>query len=177
MTHAIIFLLVALVLSLEYLSWRLYRRLQGQQQLNHQLTDRFAGVIDLEQEKHTIEKQLSEARIAFDKLEVETTERKNALEREYSEALANRDKLKSEIALLEENLEDISCGLYQPHFSFQTSEDYKLRLLRVREQERLMIRSHIAVSCPQQWTVNGDVKQGTRMIKQYTKLLLRAFNG
>src|SRR5207248_2154281 len=54
---------------------------------------------------------------------------------------------------------------------------YKVKLQAVRDQERMMLRDHTAAMCPERWSVNGDARQGQRMIKQYSKLVLRAFNG
>jgi len=85
--------------------------------------------------------------------------------------------LQKEVSALEENLEDISFGLYKPHFSFQTSEEYKVALDSLRNQERQMIRDKTAVACPVRWTVQNSATKGNQMVKQYTKLMLRAFNG
>jgi hypothetical protein len=86
-------------------------------------------------------------------------------------------KLRHEIDLLEENLEDISFGVYEPHYKFDSSAEYKAALARIRGEQREMIRSGAAVIFRQQWTVGGDPKQGQRLQKQYAKLMLRAFNG
>ena len=40
--------------------------------------------------------------------------------------------LTKQVSLLEENLEDMSFGLYKPHFSFETSEEYKTALESLR---------------------------------------------
>jgi hypothetical protein len=77
---------------------------------------------------------------------------------------------------LEESENDISFGLYKPHFAFQHSEEYKLELDGLRVKQRDLIRTGSAVICPNDWRVNDSKQQGQRMIKQYSKLLLRAFN-
>jgi DNA repair exonuclease SbcCD ATPase subunit len=79
--------------------------------------------------------------------------------------------------LLEENLEDISFGLYKPHFDFETSAEYKNAIESLRNQERQLIRDGRAAVCPAQWTVGGSKKEGERLIKLNEKILLRAFNG
>jgi uncharacterized protein involved in exopolysaccharide biosynthesis len=53
---------------------------------------------------------------------------KSALTNEYQEGRALYDRLKLEVAVLEENLEDMSFGVYKPHFTFQTSDEYKKAL-------------------------------------------------
>src|SRR5205807_2309402 len=104
-------------------------------------------------------------------------ERRSRLAQELKESESKRDGLQKEISLLEENLEDISFGLYKPHFNFKTSEEYKIALEKLRDDERQLIRNGNAALCHTQWTVGNSRKDGERMTKQYTKLLLRAFNG
>jgi F0F1-type ATP synthase membrane subunit b/b' len=99
------------------------------------------------------------------------------LEREYEKAIETHRKLTKEISLLEENLEDISFGLYKPHFSFQTSEEYKAALEQIRNEQRQMIRDKQAATCAVTWHIENDLKAGERMKNQYLKLMLRAFNG
>ena len=86
-------------------------------------------------------------------------------------------ELLKEVSLLEENLDDISFGLYKPHFTFQASEEYKTALEQLRDQERPLLRDDKAAVCSTQWTVKDDKKAGSRMVKENKKLLLRAFNG
>lgn len=99
------------------------------------------------------------------------------LDADYRSAKSVYDKLKGEVSLLEENLEDISFGLYKPHYDFASSEQYKVALTAVREKQRALIRAGRAARCELGWTVNGSKAEGQRMQKQYSKLLLRAFNG
>lgn len=84
---------------------------------------------------------------------------------------------KIEISLLEENLDDISYGLYKPHFTFQTSEGYKRRHEEIWEKEKALIHEKKAVVCSTKWNVGGSEKDGERMANQNMKLILRAFNG
>ena len=99
------------------------------------------------------------------------------LEDKYRTANRIYEKLKSEVALLEESLEDISFGLYEPHFEFDTAEDYKVELKATRDRQRELIRSGDATDSPGTWTINGSRTEGKKMERQYTKVMLRAFNG
>jgi hypothetical protein len=120
---------------------------------------------------------LDSSRQAQKNLDRESQERRSRLAQELKESESKRDGLQKEISLLEDNLEDISFGLYKPHFSFKTSEEYKIALEKMREDERQLIHNGHAAICHTQWTVGNSRKDGERMTKQYTKLLLRAFNG
>src|SRR5207244_4247528 len=50
-------------------------------------------------------------------------------------------------------------------------------LERLREKERHLLREGLATKCPINWTVGNSEREGTRMVKLNSKLLLRAFNG
>ena len=117
------------------------------------------------------EKRLQQALVA------DAQRRVTKLDIQYQDEIARYNGLQKEVSALEENLEDISFGLYKPHFSFQTSEEYKAALDSLRNQERQMIRDKTAVACPVRWTVQNSATKGNQMVRQYTKLMLRAFNG
>jgi hypothetical protein len=95
----------------------------------------------------------------------------------YQTAKALYDRLMAEIALVEENVEDISVGLYKPHFDYDTTEAYRNKLAEICERQKRMVREDKAVSYGIAWTVGNSRKEGEKMQKQYAKLLLRAFNG
>jgi len=133
---------------------------------NKQLQERFGPVIDLEGEVEKVRRERDKQVQAFD-----------SLRSQYDQSKGIYDKLKKEVGLLEENLEDISVGLYKPHFDFKTSESYRQKLEQIREQQKVLVRAGEAAIFSTTWTVGGSAKDGQRMQKQYSKLMLRAFNG
>lgn len=108
-----------------------------------------------------------------------TNDAKNreSLASEYQAALAHYQELKKEIAVAEDSLEDMSFGIYAPHFTFQTTEEYKAKIEVLRHQQREVVRDGRAAQCSIAWTVNNSKTEGKRMIRLHSKLLLRAFNG
>jgi hypothetical protein len=100
-----------------------------------------------------------------------------ALSAEYQTALARYQELQKELAIGEDSLEDLSFGLYKPHFTFQTTDEYKAKIELLRNQQRDVIRKGDAAQCPTAWTVNNSKVEGNRMIRLHSKLMLRAFNG
>lgn len=68
-------------------------------------------------------------------------------------------------------------GIYTPQFDFCNSERYKEELNKIRQKEKDLIRNGFAVTGATNWTVNGDSRQGQKMVNDMQKLLLRAFNG
>lgn len=83
---------------------------------------------------------------------------------------------KSHIVQLDEQLYFEEFGLYKPTFDFVNSEQYKQRLTQIRESEKALIKNNRAVTGFSNWQVNGSASQGTKMVKDTQKLLLRAFN-
>ena len=95
----------------------------------------------------------------------------------YSHDYEIHQRLKAEVALLEENLEDMSFGVYKPHYNFDAPEDYRKALEEVWQKKKEMVRSGRAAVCDTAWTVGGSQREGARMTKQNITVMLRAFNG
>ena len=72
-------------------------------------------------------------------------------------------------------LQDV--GIYDYHHPLEDSVAYKLELDETREEIKSMARADGgAVIGGDGWTVNGSATEGRKMVKQYRKLLLRAYN-
>lgn len=87
------------------------------------------------------------------------------------------DSLKNEISLLESDLENISYGLYKPQYDYNTSAEYKQKLEEIINKQKYSISNETATYCPVEWKVGGNRREGEKMTKHYSKLMLRAFNG
>ncbi len=141
------------------------------------LRERYAPIIDAEAAAKSARGDLERTRKEQAALVAEQERKRAQLIEEYAQGRSRHEALQKELAILEENLEDISFGLYKPHFTFQTAEEYKAKLESIRDQEREMLRTGRAAVCPIKWQVGGSARDGERMAKQTMKLLLRAFNG
>ena len=170
MDYAIFAALGVCALVLALLSWRLWHQVLA-------LRNRYAGLISVQNEIDATSRELERARQSLKECETANQQRQAALTLEQKELESRRDELNKEVSLLEENLEDMSFGLYKPHFSFQTSEEYKSAMEKGRDEERQMIREGKAAVCHTKWAVANSEKEGQKMAKQYTKLMLRGFNG
>jgi hypothetical protein len=185
--------------TLALVSWKLFQRVRSLEKQYSQIIDVDAELAarrrtcdeDLTRQRDALnatrqsaesdvamaQQRLQQLRNETEALELESRQRRASLSKEYEDALSTYKNLKLEISFLEENLEDISFGLYKPHFTFQTAEEYKRALERLRDEERQLVRNGGAATCAVKWTVADSAKDGERMAKQYTKLLIRAFNG
>jgi hypothetical protein len=141
------------------------------------LTKKYKPIIDIDQavdrSRAELDRQSRELRDA----EARNKKALEKLAKEYKDSKTVFDRLKSEVGLLEENLEDISFGLYRPHFDFEDPDEYKDELERLYQQKKELIKNGGAIDCSSDWTVQGSKTEGAKMIKQQSKLMLRAFNG
>ena len=89
------------------------------------IRQRFAPVIDLDDELRSIELKISSA--AADLRELRAA---------YSEKKVVYDRLASEVAIFDERLAFAELGVYEPHFDFSDSEQYKAAISVVREDQK-----------------------------------------
>lgn len=85
------------------------------------------------------------------------------------------DKQK-ELLVVEDDVAVQEFGLYTPKFDFVNSDEYKNALIDIRAREKEAIKNGDAIFGNPNWTVNGNRRQGNKMVKDTQKLLLRAFN-
>lgn len=69
-----------------------------------------------------------------------------------------------------------SFGIYTPHYSYSTSDEYKESLKTVRDRQKELIKADRAVTGNTKWQVNGSAAKGKKMVKDMQKLLMRAYN-
>jgi hypothetical protein len=131
--------------------------------------------IDLEVSKRKAALNILVSKISD--LEKVYKEKDSALNQDYLKHKAIYENLRKEVSLLEENLENISYGLYSPHYDYKTSAEFKQKLEEIIDREKQAIKNETATYCPVKWGVGGSKAEGTKMTKHYSKLMLRAFNG
>ena len=81
-----------------------------------------------------------------------------------------------EIFMLDEEIGMQDFGLYRPRYDFATSDQYSQRLKMIRDRQKELVKQGNATTGFTNWTVNGNVAQGKKMVQDMQKLLLRAFN-
>jgi chromosome segregation ATPase len=108
----------------------------------------------------------------------ELREQKNSLSDELllirKEILETKKSLieTQEVAMLQE------VGVYQYTSILDSSEGYseKIAAIRAKIKERNVANGG-AITAAQGWTVNGSTAEGAKMVKEFSKLMLRAYNG
>ncbi len=122
-------------------------------------------------DRDLIQRQL-EANQALDRLRAETEE----VRANYKEKREKLNELLKEVAVYDERLSFAELGVYEPHFDFTDSEQYKDAIKSARSNQKAMISANAAVNIPRNWTVNGSEAQGLTIINRQMRLTLRAFN-
>ncbi|MFC0199070.1 DUF4041 domain-containing protein [Paracoccus rhizosphaerae] len=129
------------------------------------LKERFAPVVSLDAE-------IARMRDKADATRRETAEVRST----YAEKRKLLNQLEQQVAVYDERLSFAELGVYEPHFDFSDSEEYKDAIRRCREEQKRMVSDKSAVSANNNWTVDGSKSKGQTMINRQTKLTLRAFN-
>lgn len=98
------------------------------------------------------------------------------LQEDLKAAEAEIEKKRNEIIVIDEELLLESFALYKPKFHFQTSAEYAARLETLRDRQKALIKSDLAVNGSTNWTVNNSKTEGKKMVNDMKKLVLRSFN-
>lgn len=170
---------------------KLRAELESRSQIIHELG--LADVFEKKQAEQRLDSELTRKRSDLRSVESKIEDGKSrikALEQKIrdfqpllsvDEQITQKEKqleeLKKHLVETDDEVLMQSFGLYQPSYDFASSDQYKERLLRIRERQKEMIRSGLAVTGNLNWTVNGNASQGRKMVADMQKLLLRAFNG
>lgn len=155
--------------------------------------ERFKGIKDLESYKSDLQLKISRAQKILPLFETlaemekyklgvgNTVQQLKENDAAWRESIAAQTvyhtNLLSQVAAVEDNLEMQSFGFYQPKYGFEDSERYKIEIKNIRDHQKLLVRSDRATQCAQKWEVEGSAQKGQKMIKEHSKLMLRAFNG
>jgi len=138
--------------------------------------ERFKDIIDVEKETKKADKQLQDRRNQYEGFIAACSKREAELKHDYAQKKGLYDKLVRQVNVLEEHVDELSYGLYEPHFDFETPERYKVELEKIRDRQKEMVRAKTAATCGREWEVSGSKTEGKKMTDRTIKLMLRAFN-
>lgn len=87
------------------------------------------------------------------------------------------EEMRSLMVTTEDRLLLQEAGVYSYRHPLTDAVAYQFELMNIEEQIKSMVRKDGgAVSATTNWTVNGSASQGRTMVRDFSKLLLRAFN-
>jgi hypothetical protein len=131
---------------------------------------RIAAETEALRERHAEEeRRVQEARARW---RAEISRSEGELGRVRSEVAQARARIveTEEIALLQE------AGVYEYQHPLADAVAYKARLKEVKDALKAMVRDDGAVLAATDWQVNGSLAQGRTMVRDFSKLMLRAYN-
>lgn len=129
------------------------------------LKSKLEPIISIEEEA---EKLLKSA----DKTREETV----ALQKTYAEKRETLKRLEQQIAVYDERLSFVELGVYEPHFDFGDSENFKEGILKSRISQKEMITQKSASIDPGNMKLDGSLAKGRTMMNRQIRLTMRAFN-
>lgn len=103
-------------------------------------------------------------------------ERERAVEGGLAARLQRLSELDQQIVVTEDLAMLQEAGLYEFRHRLADAVAYRARLEELKDRHRTMVRNDQAVLAASGWTVNGSATEGRKMIKDYVKLMLRAYN-
>lgn len=86
------------------------------------------------------------------------------------------DALRRDVVQTREVLALQEVGIYRYSHPLENALAYKERLDQIEDAIRRAIKDGRAVSGTKQWAINGSQKEGTKMVADFCKLMLRAYN-
>jgi Domain of unknown function (DUF4041)/T5orf172 domain/Protein of unknown function (DUF2510) len=130
--------------------------------------------------KKALEEENEELRRALEAIGATERER---IRSDVERLTAERARVQSELKALQAQVVATTdeailqeVGIYQYRHPLESAVAYKEELARVEEQYKAMAKAGQAVVGATNWQVNGSQQQGTRMVRDFSKLMLRAYN-
>jgi hypothetical protein len=110
-------------------------------------------------------------------VEADITEKTTAFERDRAEVSAQLEALRESIVITEEAAVLQEIGIYEYRHPLSDSVAYQSELKRLSDEIKAMTRKDGgAVSANTDWRVNNSLSEGRRMVRDFSKLMLRAYN-
>ena len=108
-------------------------------------------------------------RVAAVRQQVDEAERDLRGKRRQLDELRGRIVETEDIALLQES------GIYEYRHRLADAVAYKDHLDEVKKTAKSLVREGAAVSSSTTWSVNGSQREGQKMVRDFSKLMLRAY--
>lgn len=145
----------------------------------HERRDSLSAEIDAQRRTLASERAIAQAT-----LRREADEASKALERRLADARAEHEKLASQlrelrdqITVTEETALLQEVGVFEYRHPLSDSIEYQAQLKGLKDTIRVMTRKDGgAISATTNWTVDGSAAKGRRMVRETSKLMLRAYN-
>ena len=99
-----------------------------------------------------------------------------SIQRQVDEGAAKLHALRGEIVETEEIRLLQEAGIYEFRHRLADAVAYKAALQKLKDSVKIAAKNNHAITSSTDWTVNGSAVQGQRMVRDFSKLMLRAYN-
>ncbi|MFE7536053.1 DUF4041 domain-containing protein [Streptomyces rhizosphaericola] len=96
--------------------------------------------------------------------------------REIYQAESRLTELRAQLVTTDETVLLQQAGIYAYHHQLHDAVAYRTRLDSLKAEIKDLARNNQAVLAATDWTVNGSAREGRKMIRDFSKLMLRAYN-
>lgn len=125
--------------------------------------------VQMQEELESLEQQIQQSRTSW------TTERAGA-EAEISKCEAQLAELRADVVTTEETAILQEVGVYEYRHPLDDSVAYKSQLSLLKDEIKTQARTYEAVTASTTWTVDNSLPKGRKMVRDISKLMLRAYN-
>jgi hypothetical protein len=137
-----------------------------------------------------VEREIRQMRRTVEELEQEAQKQRDVLtqsrkdteaklaagRRQIDEAATKLGSLRRQIVETEEITLLQEAGIYEFRHRLADAVAYKAALQRLRDSIKTSAKNNHAITASTDWTVNGSAVEGQRMVRDFSKLMLRAYN-
>nr|WP_306432864.1 DUF4041 domain-containing protein [Streptomyces harenosi] len=99
-----------------------------------------------------------------------------ALAQQAEQARQQVTAAQAELVVIDEVRMLQEAGVYEYRHPLADAVAYAGQLERLKARYKQLVRDNGAVLAAQDWTVNGSLAQGRKMVRDFSKLMLRAYN-
>lgn len=154
---------------------------EKQKKLEEQIHNNIDGLVNRHSELQGLYDELEATYDAKEKELQNQLTRKSArllsmLEETEKDYAAKSEEIKKNYIEFEEEALLQEFGIYKTKHNFENSKALKERLDEVREEQKRLTKTKLAVDYTENWTVENSYTKGKKMINDAVKLALRAFN-
>lgn len=103
-------------------------------------------------------------------------QRADALRGEIERLTLDRDQLQAQVIETREVVLLQEVGRYEYTHPLDSAVEYKAKLEALERDVQACIKAGMAVSGTKKWAINGSEKEGAKMVGDFCKLMLRAYN-
>ncbi|MGW4568759.1 DUF4041 domain-containing protein [Streptomyces sp. NPDC004561] len=121
-------------------------------------------------------KQQKEEAKAATKEAAQARKEAERVRKETYQASSRLAELQAQVVTTDETVMLQQVGIYAYRHQLEDAIAYRTRLDSLRGEIKDLARTDRAVLAAQDWTVNGSARAGRKMVRDFSKLMLRAYN-